>query len=181
MIKTSLLAVVVIASLGARADAGGSPGSMGVGADYQLSGLGGLSMNYDAGQFHVGPFLSYFDPAGANNTVFEIGGRFFYHIHSTAMADFGIGGNLGIESIPVVNNAGNSSRNDYVFLEPAFQIRLFVASNVALSFTGGLSIGVVDASGVALTGQGIGGGSFSFDPGTGVGFLGGAGVHYYFF
>ena len=178
MIKTSLF---VVCALAATASAGGSPNSIGVGADYELSGLGGISMNYDTGQFHVGPFLSYFDPSGPNNTVFEVGGRFFYHVHSTATADFGIGGNLGIESVPVVTMGGNTSRQTYVFLEPAFQIRLFLAANVALSFTGGLSIGVVDASGVALTGQGVGGGSFSFDPGTGLGFLGGAGIHYYFF
>ncbi len=158
MIKTSLLAVIAIAALGARAEAGGSANSFGVGAEYQLSGLGGVSMNYDAGAFHVGPFLSYYDPPGPSNTTFEIGGRFFYHIHSTAMSDFGLGGGLGIASVPTPNMGGpGTTRNSYVFLEPSFQIRLFIASNVALSFTGGLSIGVVDASGVAIAAA-VGGG-----------------------
>ncbi len=180
MMKTSLLAVVVIAALGAQAEAGGSPDSFGVGAEYQLSGLGGVSMNYDAGQFHVGPFLSYYDPPGPSNTVFEVGGRFFYPIHSTAMSDFGLGGGLGLASVPVGMMGGNTTRNTFVFLEPSFQIRLFIASNVALSFTGGLTIGVVDASGVAIAGQSVNGGAFVVG-GNAVGFTGGAGVHYYFF
>ncbi len=180
MMKTSLLAVVVIAALGAQAEAGGSPDSFGVGAEYQLSGLGGVSMNYDAGQFHVGPFLSYYDPPGPSNTVFEVGGRFFYHIHSTAMSDFGLGGGLGLASVPVGMMGGNTTRNTFVFLEPSFQIRLFIASNVALSFNGGIAIGVVDANNLTVGGQIIGGNAFRVDNAV-VGLVGGAGVHYYFF
>ncbi len=180
MIKTSLLAVIAIAALGAQAEAGGSANSFGVGAEYQLSGLGGASMNYDAGAFHVGPVLSYYDPPGPSNYVLELGGRFFYHIHSTAMSDFGLGGGLGIASVPAGAMAMNTNRQTYVFLEPAFQIRLFIASNVALSFTAGITIGVVDASGVGFTGQGVSSGVFVVG-GNAVGFSGGAGVHYYFF
>ena len=180
MTKISLLGVLVLAS---TAYAGGQKGSIGVGAEYELSGVGGASVNYDAGMFHVGGFLSFQDPPGPNNTVYEIGGRFFYHMHTTAMSDFGIGGGLGLESVP--NNPGpmgmSNGRQTFMFFEPSFQIRLFLASNVAMSFTGGLSIGVVDASGVLITGQGATGGSVAFDPAAGVGFLGGAGIHYYFF
>src|SRR5207249_1831155 len=116
-------------------------------------------------KFHAGGFIAYDDPTGGNNTVVEFGGRFFYHVHSTAMSDFGIGGSVGIESVP----AGMNTRDDLLFIEPSFQIRLFVASNVAFSFTAGMTIGTVDASGVAVTGQGVGGGGFSFDPVTGLG------------
>ena len=58
-----------------------------------------------------------------------------------------------------------------LFIEPAFQIRAFLASNVALSFTGGFSIGAADASDLVIGGQvtGIDGQV------TGM-----AGVHYYF-
>jgi len=179
MIKTSLFVGIAVAALAARAEAGGSPNSIGVGAEFQLSGLGGASVNYDAGPFHLGGFLGYGDD-GNNNNDFELGGRFFYHVHSTAMSDFGVGGGLGLESAKRQNMGGMSVRNTFVFVEPAFQIRLFVASNVALSFTGGLTIGVADPQGYAITGQGVGGGSFVVS-GAGVGFLGGAGVHYYFF
>lgn len=183
MMKTSLLVGIAVAALAARAEAGGSANSIGVGAEYELSGLGGASLNYDAGQFHLGGFIGYADD-GNNNSDFEIGGRFFYHLHSTAMSDFSIGGGLGLESYKHPTGMNMTTRNTYVFVEPAFQIRLFVASNVALSFTGGLTIGVADAQGYALTGQGVGGGTVTASvSGTGAvaGVIAGAGVHYYFF
>jgi hypothetical protein len=163
MKKTLLAAIMVLGSAG-TASAGGQAGSFGVGAEYELSGIGGLSVNYDTGKFHVGGFIGFDDPSGANNTTVDIGGRFFFHIASTAMSDFSVGGGLGIES--AYDNPGNpmSNRHTDLFLEPSFQIRAFLASNVALSFTGGLSIGTIDASEVRITGD----------------FTGSAGVHYYF-
>ena len=158
MKNTMLIAALVLASSG-TALAGGLPGSIGVGAELQLSNLGGVSVNYDAGKFHLGGFLGFDDPAGADNDVIDIGGRFFYHVASTAMSDFGIGGGLGIQS---ANSAGGRSTN--LFLEPSFQIRAFVVSNVALSFSGGISIGTVDESRVRIIRD----------------FTGTAGVHYYF-
>jgi hypothetical protein len=161
MKKTLLAAMIVFASVG-TASAGGQPGSIGVGAEFQLSGIGGLSVNYDAGKFHAGGFLGYFDPRGPNNVTVDVGGRFFYHVASTAMSDFSLGGGLGIQS---ANDApGNANRHTDVFIEPSFQIRVFLASNVALSFTGGLEIGAADASELNLSGN----------------ISGEAGVHYYF-
>lgn len=176
MMKTSLLVAGILAASAGVASAGGQAGSLGVGAEYQLSGLGGPSLNYDAGQFHLGGFFAFYDPEGPDNTVFEIGGRFFYHVHSTAMSDFSLGGNFGLASIPH-NGMVDNNRDTDVYLEPAMQIRLFVASNVALSFTAGITIGLIDAGGASVQGQGVTG-SPGFDP---VGFSGGAGVHYYFF
>ena len=158
MKNTMLIAVLVLASSG-TARAGGQPGSIGVGAELQLSNLGGVSVNFDAGKFHVGGFLGFDDPAGADNDTIDVGARFFYHVASTAMSDFSVGGGLGIES---ANSMGG--RNTSLFLEPSFQIRAFVVSNVALSFTGGISIGAIDASRVRIVGD----------------FTGTAGVHYYF-
>jgi hypothetical protein len=162
MKNTLLISMLVAASFGAlssTAHAGGLPGTIGVGAEFEISNLGGVSVNYDAGKFHLGGFLGFNDPPGGDNDVFEIGGRFFYHIAATASSDFSLGGGLGIQSS---NTAGG--RNTNLFLEPGFQIRAFIASNVALSFTGGFSIGAGDASGIVIDGQV-----------TGV-----AGVHYYF-
>jgi hypothetical protein len=158
MKNTMLIAALVLASSG-TALAGGLPGTIGVGAEFELSDLGGVSVNYDAGKFHVGGFLGFDDPAGTDNDLIDIGGRFFYHVASTAMSDFSLGGGLGIES---ANSAGG--RNTSLFLEPSFQIRAFIASNVALSFTGGISIGAIDADHVRIKGD----------------FNGNAGVHYYF-
>jgi hypothetical protein len=162
----------VLAMLG-TAEAGGQSGSIGVGAEYGLrvtnssTGIGLASLNYDAGAFHVGGFLGFFDGGGNNDTNYAIGGRFFYHVHSGSMADFSVGGNLGLLSLAAdrVTPGGSNDRSSQLYLEPGVQIRLFIASNVALSFTAGLSIGLVDADGFALGGQ----------------TSGAAGVHYYFF
>jgi hypothetical protein len=165
MTKTLLAAMIVFASVG-TARAGGQPNSIGVGAELQVSGLGGLSVNYDAGKFHAGGFFGYFDPQGPNNTTVQIGGRFFYHLASTATSDFSLGGSLGIES---ANDApGNPNRHTDVFIEPSFQIRAFIVSNVALSFTGGIVIGAADASELDLTSN------------TSGSLTGMAGIHYYF-
>jgi hypothetical protein len=173
MTKTSLFVPLFLLAAIPVANAGGQPGSLGVGAEAQLSGITGISANYDAGKFHVGGVLGYYDPAGRDNSTFEIGGRFYYHVHSTAMADFGLGAGLGFASVPAFQGL-RSERGTLVYIEPGFQTRLFVASNVALSFTAGFLIGVADASdptesqlasGLEITGQ----------------FNGIAGVHYYFF
>ncbi|MDB4953307.1 MAG: hypothetical protein JWO36_876 [Myxococcales bacterium] len=176
MIKNCLLALITVAATSGAAHAGGQAGSIGVGAEFQLSGAGGPSVNYDAGQFHLGGFLSMVDPAGPSNTLFEIGGGFFWHVHKTAMSDFGIGGSIGIESVPPQGGMAAVRTTD-LFIEPSFQIRLFLSSNVALSFTAGIVFGAVDAGGLAITGQGVSAGGDAF----GAGFAGGAGVHYYFF
>jgi hypothetical protein len=147
------------------AHAGGQSGSIGVGAEFQLSGIGGASLTYDAGDFHVGGLIGFGDNVPMSANYFEVGARFFYHLHSTAMADFGIGGNLGVASVDVM---GMADRATLVYLEPGVQIRLFLAANVALSFTTGVSIGTIDADGVTISGQN-----------TGVNFAGG--IHYYFF
>lgn len=166
--KTQLLcsSIVALSMLGAgTAVAGGSDGTIGVGAEAQLSGLSGASVNYDAGRFHVGGFLSFQDASGPNNTDIGLGGRFFWHLHSTPTSDFSIGGNLGVLFNNDPNPQPNGSSATELFLEPGVQIRAFISGNVALSATVGIVIGLADADGVALDGQ----------------LTGGAGIHYYFF
>ena len=154
----------LLLGLGA-AQAGGSKGSIGVGGEAQINGrLGGLSMNYDMGEFHVGGFFGFADDGDDDDTDIAIGGRFYYHIHSSAMADFGVGGSVGIGFIGDREPAIDENQT-WVFIEPGLQMRAFIASNVALSFTGGITLGVADAEGVAVTAQPVA--------------L--AGAHYYFF
>ena len=106
-------------------------------------------------------------------------------MHSTATTDFSLGGNLGFETIPVVTGTGPGAmvdRHADVFVEPAFQIRLFIATNVvALSFTGGLELALGDASGTALTAQGVGSSLSVNGNSNAIALSGGAGIHYYFF
>lgn len=177
MTKTSLFAALVLLGAAGAAHAGGSPGTLGVGAEFQLAGPGGASLNYDAGDFHVGGFLGFADEDGDDNTVFSVGGRFYYHVHSTTDADFSVGGSLGVVSAP--EGGGSDDRATFVYVEPGVQIRVFLAANVALSATTGIVLGVVDADGVAITGS-AGIGSVAVTAG-GIGFGGGVGLHYYFF
>jgi hypothetical protein len=160
MKKTLLAAMIVFASVG-TASAGGQPNSIGVGLEAEISQAGGVSVNYDAGKFHAGGFLSFADPDGANNTRLELGGRFFFHVASTASSDFSVGGGLGLRN---TGNGANNGSTSELFFEPSFQIRAFIVSNVALSFTAGFSLGTLDRHDVVLDG----------------GLTGLAGVHYYF-
>jgi hypothetical protein len=170
MTKTSLFAAVLVMAASGLAHAGGQSGSIGVGAEAQLGGglstraIGGASVNYDGGSFHAGGFFGFEDPDGRDNTAWALGGRFYYHVHSTAMSDFGLGGGLAVVSYHTVNMMGQDNTNSDVFLEPGAQIRLFLASNVAISASVGVVIGLADAGGVAINGQDITGG-----------------IHYYFF
>lgn len=171
MKQTMMLAAIGLLAMAQPASAGGQEGTIGLGAEFGINGAtGGASVNYDAGKFHVGGFLGFFDGGGQDDTDYSLGARFFWHVHSTAMSDFGIGGMFGLLSID-----GAGDRTQLMFLEPSFQIRLFLASNVALSFNAGLSIGLVDADGFAIGAPAIGG-----DVGFGA-VNATAGVHYYFF
>ena len=81
MKKILAAAIFTVAATAGTASAGGVANTVGVGAEFQLSGAGGLSVNYDAGKFHVGGFFGLDDPEGASNTQFEVGGRFFCCAH----------------------------------------------------------------------------------------------------
>lgn len=171
MMKTTLLALALAST---PAFAGGQADSLGVGAEYMLNGLaGGASVNYDMGKFHLGGFLGIADD-GDEETDYGIGGRFYYHIHSTAMADFGIGGGLGFYSDETVMGM-DTDRATYLFIEPGIQIRAFISANVALSFGMGIVLAFQDADGVAIGGGDLGTG------GVGGAVNGSAGIHYYFF
>ena len=157
--KKTLFAMLLLCGVPATAMAGGSAGSIGVGAEVSATGAADLSVNYDAGAFHVGGAFGYSDNRanGIQNNV-RVGGRFYYHLHATALADFGVGAELYLED---AEGDGNTA----VEIIGGFQIRSFISTNVALSFTGGLVIGAADDEGFAVGGT----------P------LGVAGVHYYFF
>jgi hypothetical protein len=156
------VSLLLAAGAAGTARAGGSAGTIGVGAEVQLNGsVGGVSVDYDGGQFHAGGVLGFADNTdGFEDTDLRVGGRFFYHLHSSTLADFGVGGELGLRTF----DAGAADFTGF-YLDAGFQIRSFISTNVALSFSGGVAIGTADADGVSLGGN----------------LLGGAGVHYYFF
>lgn len=141
----------------------GTAGKLGVGMYRTLRGDGignPVSVVYDVGKFHLGGFLGFADGEGDDDFAFEIGGQFWYHVAQSAIGDFSVGGNVKVNT----EDQGPDDSDTELYIEPGFQIRAFIVPNVALSFTGALSIGAVDAGGVELGAQ--------------VHALGG--VHYYF-
>ena len=180
MKKTTTLLVLALATT--PAFAGGQADSLGIGAEYMMNGLsGGASVNYDLGKIHFGGFLGFYDNGnemGNDTTDYTVGGRLYYHVHSTAMSDFGVGAQLGFYSDESRNGAGETSRNTYLYLEPGVQIRAFVAANVALSFGVGVIIAASDDDGFAIGGGNIGRGR---NGSIGDSVTGSAGIHYYFF
>ena len=166
MRKNLILAAFLLLASTAPAAAGGKEGSIGAGAEFGLNGeTGGASISYDAGKFHFGGFLGFDDDGGNDDTDYTFGARFYYHVHSTSMTDFGVGGGIGFFSEDD-RNIIVDERASRLYFEPGVQFRAFIATNVALSFTTGFSFGVSDADGNATIGGQINA-------------LGG--IHYYFF
>ena len=172
MRKTLMLATIFVLAATGPALAGGKEGTIGVGAEFGLvndlgagvgSGVGGASVNYDASVFHVGGFLGFRDGGGNDDTDYTFGARFYYHLHETTMSDFSVGGMIGFFSLD--DRGAAPERQTLLFFEPGVQIRAFVSNNVALSFSTGISFGLVDADGASLGGQ----------------FVAQGGIHYYFF
>ena len=130
------------------ASASGAAG-LGVGVISMLSGPVGASVVYDPGAFHVEGILGF---ASDGETDIDIGGRFFYHLHSSQAADFSLGGGLGIQNISP--DMGNSTTN--IDIDVGAELRLFLVPNVALSSTIGLAIVTGDGDLVALGGQLLG-------------------------
>jgi hypothetical protein len=154
---------------------GARPATHGVGPGIGVTGMllggpAGISLAFDGGPWHVDSMLGLIKPGSGVRANFALGGRFWYHLHSTANADFSVGGGLGY--IRIGNRAPAAATNG-IFIEAGGQIRLFLASNVALSGTLGLSIATADFEAYGLGGQ-------SVSDGTLGGFTG-LGLHYYFY
>jgi hypothetical protein len=126
--------------------------------------LGGLSMNYDMGEFHVGGFFGFADDGERR--------RHRHRDRRALLLSHPLVGDgrlrrrrLGRHRLHRRSQPAIDENQTWVFIEPGLQMRAFIASNVALSFTGGITLGVADAEGVAVTAQPVA--------------L--AGAHYYFF
>lgn len=103
---------------------------------------GAAALSWDAGQFRVDGLLYLLFVEDAT-TTFAVGGRFFYEMHSTSKADFSLGGGL---ALGFADSGGNRDADIRVAMEGAFQIRLWLASNVAFNATAGLGFSVGDGS-----------------------------------
>jgi hypothetical protein len=134
--------------------AGGSGGGLGVGVQAMLEGPFGAAVIYDPGPWHIEGILGFFTNG---QTALALGGRFYYHLHSSTAADFSVGGGLGI-----VNVSDDGDGFTDIHLEAGAQVRAFVVPNVAVSASLGLAIVAGDGDLVALTGQLVGGLGISY-------------------
>lgn len=92
---------------------------------YHFDGLFSLSSNLEG---------------GSNNSTFDIGGRFWYHLHAAAHADFSVGVGLLLDS----HRNPPADRQMDVLLDLGGQIRVFLVPNVALLGSLGLGISIRD-------------------------------------
>jgi hypothetical protein len=152
---------------GPRAATHGTGVGVGV-TGFLLNGPFGLSGAYDAGPWHVDSVLGLVKPASGIRASFHLGARFWYHLHSSANADFSVGGGLGYRRV-----GGTGTSSDGVWIEAGAQLRTFLASNVALSASLGLSVATIDFEAYGLGGQSVASST--------LGGFAGVGLHYYFY
>jgi hypothetical protein len=166
-VRTKVLAAAAVAlavfvwQTGSAQAQEGDRGSLGVGVTTMLdiNGPLGPSVVYDTGVFHIEGLLGFEDNDA--ETRFDVGGRFWYHIHSAQSADFSLGGGLGVISI---NPEGDGDGTTDVEIDGGAQMRAFIVPNVALSVSLGLAVLTGDADAISITGD----------------LFGAAGIAYYF-
>ena len=131
---------------------------IGVGVAAMITGPQGIQIVYDTSAFHIEGILG-FEDAGTSDL--DIGGRFWYHIHSGHRSNFSIGGGLGLarSSTDVL---GMSVDTTVIHIDLGAEIRAFVTDNVALSADLGLSILADDGDGFVLGGALVGAGSITY-------------------
>lgn len=135
-------------------DGGGEGAGLGVGVHAMLSGPFGAAIIYDPGAFHIEGMIGF---ASNGTTAIALGGRFWYHLHTSTAADFSLGGGLGLSTVD-----DDPEDQNNVHIDAGAQLRAFVVPNVALSATLGLAIVTGDADFVGLTGQLVGGLGISY-------------------
>ncbi len=109
----------------------------------------------DGGRFHVEGLFG-LNRHGA--TDYELGARFWYHVHTAQAADFSLGGGLAMFSL----RQGRNDRQYDFEIDLGAQARVFVASNVALLGTLGFGAYLPDTGTDTLTINGQLLGSFGF-------------------
>jgi hypothetical protein len=139
--------------------ASGHGRGIGVGAATMLNGTSGALVTWGSagGGLHVdGIFgLHHYRDGNANTTSFAVGGRFWYHVHASTLADFSLGGGIGLTSWTFNPGApGSDSRLD-LSLEVGGQIRAFIVPNVALVADLGLGATFGNFDNIMIGGQSV--------------------------
>lgn len=156
---------------------------IGVGAVTMLNGTSGALVTWGnpGGGFHLdGVFGLHRYTAGNGNgtTAFTVGGRFWYHVHAAAFADFSLGGGVGLSRWTSEPGRPGEDHHLDVSLELGGQLRAFIVTNVALTADIGFGAVFGNNDDILIGGQAIqGSGSTEGGPNFVVGTLG---IAYFF-
>lgn len=134
-------------------EGGGAGGGFGVGIVAMLTGPFGAAVVYDPGRFHVEGILG-FASFEDDQTEIAVGGRFWWHLHTSTAADFSLGGGVGFV---LIDEEATDEDQTNIHLEGGAQVRTFVVPNVALAAS--LGLGIISGDGgdfVGITGQLVG-------------------------
>lgn len=126
----------------------------GVGGVAMLNGAQGGLFTYGTTNWHVDALFGLQHVASSTN--FDLGGRFWWHVHSAAFSDLSLGGGVGILRW---DNDGNGDDDLDVALQIGAQMRVFIVPNVAL--LGDLGVGAYfgNDDNIVIGAQSIGGSS----------------------
>jgi hypothetical protein len=114
--------------------------------------MGGLSLAYDPGIWHMDAFVGLYGdggtggPLSGGDSAVGFGARFWYHLKSVGAADFSVGGGASYARI----DPGMGDAASFLYVEGGGLIRVFIVDNVALGAAGGLVIGAADANGYGI-------------------------------
>jgi hypothetical protein len=133
----------------AGGEEGGAGGGFGVGIVAMLTGPFGAAVVYDPGRFHIEGILG-FRSLEDSQTDIAVGGRFWWHLHTSTAADFSLGGGIGFVLIDREDPLDDQTD---IHIDGGAQVRTFVVPNVALAASLGLAIVSGDADFVGITGQ----------------------------
>jgi len=137
-------AITAASSVATAQEGTGSASGIGVGVESMLTGPVGPTFVYQATNFHIDAIFAF--DSNDNPVSFldrtnelSIGGRIFFQVHEGEIADFSLGGGIGITTD---DDGGPGNNNDDIdfHLEGGAKIRAFLAPNVALTASLGLGI-----------------------------------------
>jgi hypothetical protein len=140
--RTTLVSLLVLGTLATAANAQTAEGhGPGIGVEQDLGGLTGGTFVWDGGSFRIDVLfgLAHLSIPGPDETDFGIGGRFWFVVHRMERADLGIGG-----GVAVVREEIGDQHETNIHIEGGAQIRAFIAPNVALLASLGLTIVTAD-------------------------------------
>jgi hypothetical protein len=115
---------------------------IGLGAEQTIGGITGATFVYDTGKLHfhaLAGFGKLDADRGPDASVFGLGGRVFFVVHSTPQSDFSIGGGLAFLAAEGTSLQGDDDETN-LHVEAGGHLRVFLVPNIALGASLGLAL-----------------------------------------